>query len=200
MSGAARRELRQALDAAAVVSHTIAPYCDRVVVAGSARRGTADVGDLELVIIPKMQVGAPDLFGHFPDPAPTLPAVLATLPSVVSVPKCGPRYQQAVFSLAGQPAIQVDLFSATPDTFGYILMLRTGGADFSRWMVTARTQGGARPGYLMVRDGAVWRIGGGITALLPVPDEDALFRAWAMRPVPVAERHRGYAGDGRWFL
>jgi len=66
MSEVARRVslAEAAADAEAFVA-AVSPWCERIEVAGSVRRGKRDVGDVEYVVIPKFEeVPGPGLFGH----------------------------------------------------------------------------------------------------------------------------------------
>lgn len=42
-------------------------------------------------------------------------------------------------------SIKVDVFTATFRTWGYIFMLRTGPAEFSKWLVTELKKNGYKP-------------------------------------------------------
>ena len=90
----------------------------------------------------------------------------------------GDRYRKLVW--AGLP---VDLFTATPDTWGAIAVIRTGPAAFSQEWVTAIR----RYGYRM--EGGVVRDEGG--ALVPVPDEAAAFGLAGWAYLPARERGAG---------
>lgn len=139
MSTGTRLSLTQARAAAAELVMALHPACERIEVAGSIRRGKADVGDIELVAVPRL-VSAPEgLFGemranlltervdHIID---TGSGFLANHPTDR---KRGERYSKLWMALRG---IQVDLFSAAWDTFGLILLIRTGPADYSQRFVT----------------------------------------------------------------
>ena len=55
MGGETRWPLRQAAALARSLVTFLEPYCDRIEVAGSVRRQKADVGDIELVLVPKLE-------------------------------------------------------------------------------------------------------------------------------------------------
>ena len=44
-----------------------------------------------------------------------------------------------------QSSIKVDVFTAAPETWGYIYMIRTGPREFSKWVVTELKRKGYKP-------------------------------------------------------
>jgi DNA polymerase/3'-5' exonuclease PolX len=133
--------------AEAVLRH-LQPYCDRIEIAGSLRRNKLDVGDVELVCIPKQSeilffVQVLDQYEHVKG-------------------KATGKYIQIKAH-----GINVDIFMATEDNWGYIYAIRTGNADFSKRIVGTWLP---KHGY-QCKDGYVWRDGNKI----PVKDEKTLF-------------------------
>ena len=141
------------------------PHCERIEVAGSIRRRKAEVGDIEIVCIPKT-LEARDLLGnvnigtsyHFTE----------AVSKLGTRTKDGPAYKQIELDLG----YVLDLFITTPEKWGVIFTIRTGSADFSKWLVTPRKWGGALPSQYEVRDGRVWC---GFKAL-DTPEEIDFFR------------------------
>jgi DNA polymerase/3'-5' exonuclease PolX len=139
----------------------LSPYCERISIAGSVRRLKPEVHDIEIVARPSPAIARKNMFGEeylstnvFPD----------GLFNEWKVLKNGPRYKQ--FTLP--EGINFDLFLVLPPAqFGVILTIRTGPADFSRWIVTPKYNHGALPGDCRVQDGGVYRRGG----LLTMPEE-----------------------------
>lgn len=173
---------------AAELLDVLAPACERIQIAGSIRRRRADVGDVELVAVPTI-IGVPGLF----EPTgsvnrlwdlvnnligrPGEPKLLATH---LTDPKMGERYAKLRHPASG---LQVDLFTARPETFGLILLIRTGPADYSQWFVTeARRRG------FHVIEGELHRgsLGCGAIACerIPVPEERDVYAALRMAAVP----------------
>lgn len=101
-------------------------YCDRIEVAGSIRRGKPEIGDIEIVAIPKY--AETDLFGGL-----TGNHALDTLvwSNIGELTKGGHKYKQiALFE-----GINLDLFIVTPPAqFGVIYLIRTGPAAYSHKM------------------------------------------------------------------
>lgn len=148
---------------------TLRPYCEKIEIAGSIRRGKADVKDIEIVAEP-MLVRPLNLFG---DPGPWKSRLVDFLDrkddQFASPIKGDQKYRQ--YELPQE--IKLDLFMVTPPAqWGVIYAIRTGPAEYSRWLVTRRRSGGALPSYLQVRDGGVWRG----QELIPTPTERSFFQ------------------------
>jgi len=150
----------------------LAPQCARIEIAGSIRRRKTEVGDIEIVAEP---LPIMDLFGASNGHRDlTLP-----LPAI----KSGQRYKQ----YALPEGINLDLFVVLPPAeWGVIFALRTGGAEFSRRLVTAKRHGGYLPSIYIVRDGAVRRRDSG--EVVPTPDESDFFALLGLDLIPPQER------------
>ncbi len=99
------------------------PHCDRIEIAGSIRRKRPEVGDVELVCIPKKIPGG--LFGQDTEVCQGFVDAVNTWSAIKGSP--GGRYTQRV--LPG--GILLDLFIADEENWGYQLAIRTGSADYS---------------------------------------------------------------------
>jgi DNA polymerase/3'-5' exonuclease PolX len=143
----------------------------RIEIAGSLRRREQEVGDIELIAIPRPVV---NLFGE----ATGATYVDITLQEWgVELRKNGKKYKQFEFATAQGHWYQVDLFlQPDPATWGVNMLLRTGPDDFSARMVTPRSKRGFMPDSLRVQGARVWRG----SELLNTPDEQALFDLWEM--------------------
>lgn len=175
MSSGLKRPYAEARATAEEIVGLLQPFCVQIDIAGSVRRKKAMVSDIEIVAIPKPTL---DLFGQPLERTDVDWWLDDTLPQS-DVLKNGPRYKQFIYR-----DTQVDLFLATPMNYGYILMLRTGDADFSHRMVTLTTWGGFLPAGLRVDGGQVWRNGIAVS----VPDEETLFQLWGMAYIPPEQR------------
>lgn len=139
--------------------------CARIEIAGGVRRGKADVHDIEIIAIP-LFTPIRDLFGAVVSNENQLDAILLELETLTALKrrKGGEKFQQFEIGRWEEFAIQrpnqpfnLDLFLVTPPaSWGVQFVIRTGPADFSRWMVTKKTHGGALPDHCYVKDGAVW--------------------------------------------
>ena len=157
------------------------PACERIEIAGSLRRKQPEVGDIEIVAIPKYQT---DLFG---EQGEKLQVDLLLLGWPIRMHKNGSRYKQFDFCGSEGTPYTVDLFLVTPEAWGVQLLIRTGPASFSKKMVTQRMRGGWKPDYLFVRDGRVW---GRSSNDLPLntPEEQDVFDLWQMDYIEPEER------------
>lgn len=117
--------LEEGLKAAQEAVDVIAPYCDRVVIAGSIRRRCPAVNDLEIVCIPRVEGGG--FFGDIPTRSPEFVEAVNAWPAIRGKAEDG-RYTRRIMP-AGE---ELDLFITDPDRWGLILAIRTGSAEFSR--------------------------------------------------------------------
>ena len=160
----------------------VRPYCERVEIAGSLRRKKTEVGDIEICCIPNVEARHEyDLFGNLIKSTSRLEQYLADNFAAV---KDGPHYKQ--IPLEG---INLDLFITSPEQWGVIFAIRTGSADFSRWLVTWRRNGGALPSNMFVREGRLCLVSGP----LETPEEADFFRLIGLDFIPPEERI-----EGRW--
>jgi DNA polymerase (family X) len=117
----------------------LAPFADRIEVAGSLRRGKSVVGDIDLVVIPK-QVTEQDLFGT------------TGVTRNVTWKEIDRRATADGWTLLRAGAeivswttkgVQVDVFWTTHEHWGTALMQRTGSKEHNIWLSNyAVIQGG----------------------------------------------------------
>lgn len=159
--------LIQAQTLAGKILATLSPGCQRVEIAGSIRREKAEIGDIEIVAIPRPAL---DLFGQPIGSA--LDTVLADLlhaGRLVRGDKNGENYKN--FFVPSVEGLKLDLFITSPECWGVIFTIRTGSADFSRRLVTQSGKSGLLPNDLRVSGGRIWR---GLDAL-ETPEEADVF-------------------------
>ena len=115
----------------------LAPACQRIEVAGSVRRGRQDVGDIELLCVPRFQVQR-DLFGQPVEKVSLLDRRCLELvrsghldyrPNKAGALTFGPMNKLLLHQGTGIP---VDVFTATTENWGMFLFVRTGPAGFIR--------------------------------------------------------------------
>ncbi len=165
---------RQAIAIANSVISALAGGCARIEVAGSLRRESSMVGDIEIVAVPLPIL---DLFGE-----PQEKTQVDLRLDILGIPrfKDGAKYKQ--FVLQGT---QVDLFlQPDPSTWGVNFLLRTGSAEFAKRMVTRQEWGGLMPNEYSVHDARVWRG----PVVLETPEEEDVFRLWDMDWIEPKER------------
>lgn len=139
--------LAVARDVAAQLVAYLKPNCKRIAVAGSIRRCRLEIGDIEIVCIPKVELY--DLTD----------AWLSAGVICHREPRCwGNRLRSFRLNVKNlEESVQVDLFlQPDPATWGVNMLLRTGSAEFSRKMVTKRSQGGFMPDHFKIYDARVW--------------------------------------------
>lgn len=135
----------QALLLANNILANMSPYCERVEIAGSVRRGKDEVKDIELVAIPK--VGEPEgLFGDLPgrnllfDWAEKVKAEkrMRWIKPNTSEIEDWPLNASGKYWRGLHPAtnVKLDLFLVTAESWGPQMLIRTGPADFSEAIVT----------------------------------------------------------------
>lgn len=142
-------KLAQAKKIAAKYLMALAPYCERISVAGSIRRERPEVKDIEIVCVPKEVKTARDLFSDQSIRHPKFLEVINSLKRIKGTAE-GKYTQQRL-----PEGINLDLFMVTKETWGLQLAIRSGSAEFSH-MVLAR--GWTSLGYKSC-DGILWKDG-----------------------------------------
>ena len=118
----------------------LADSCGRIEIAGSVRRQVFEVGDIELLCIPK--AGAVDLFGE-PVASESLldqrcrelidQGLLTPRPNKLGATTIGPLNKLLLHPATG---IGVDVFATSAENWGMAMMVRTGPVGFNvRMMV-----------------------------------------------------------------
>ena len=165
MSDGIKMELHRAEKIANKYIEVLSPYCEpgRCVVAGSVCRKKPEVGDLEIVCIPKLyETYNNELFGE---------SIWATHPGFVNEVnklqkvKGEPtgKYTQRILP----EGINLDLFMANKDNWGYILAIRIGPDGYSKYLANTWKKNG----FLGI-DGDLTLNG----EIIPVREERDLFR------------------------
>jgi DNA polymerase (family X) len=124
-------QLQKAQVLAEKVRVALEPLCEKVVVAGSIRRQKAEVNDIDIVALPKaIDQPSPLGFGaavHLDASAVwMLPFPMALKKAGLKIEISGPELIRCSFVDGG---FQVDVYRARPETWGVILLIRTGSKD-----------------------------------------------------------------------
>lgn len=137
-----RFPLSEALDVARFIQAALENFCERIQIVGSIRRQKPDVGDIELLYIPKL-VRAPDpndMFGTIDlDLANQridyllADGTLSKRPNINGVFAWGQQNKLAIHNASGIP---VDLFATTPEKWFVALVIRTGGKETNLKLTT----------------------------------------------------------------
>ncbi len=192
MSGKTKHPLAVMEEVAAELVGILGPHCARLEVGGSIRRRKAECSDIELVAIPLVieHERPSGLFELEIVKEDQLALVCESL--FDRLDERGRSLWEKRLDTNGRPAwgalhkrarwrdFAVDLFCATPANFGWIMVLRTGPAEFSHRLVTERRKGGCMPEWMQGRGGAL--MSGGVA--VPTPTEDAVFLALGIDYVP----------------
>jgi DNA polymerase (family 10) len=103
--------LEEAKSIAERVNETLAPYCERIEIAGSIRRAKPVVNDIDIVLIEK------------PDAALVMSSLLFGM-GIVKMN--GPEIKRVYLP---EDNITVDIYIATPATWATLLLIRTGSKE-----------------------------------------------------------------------
>lgn len=160
---------------ASVCKH-LAPHCEKIEVAGGVRRGnTKDLTTIDMVAISKMEM-QPNIFMQM-QPAGR-DRLFRHIRQTYDVQEGGKDGQkQVTFKVLDSVAVRVSL--ATPETWGYILALKTGPEGLSRALMIKLKKAGYEPeGGRLLKD----------RKTVPVPIEQAVFAMAGVRYVNPAMR------------
>lgn len=141
---------------AAAVRDELAPACELIEVAGSIRRHQRTIGDIEIVMIPKLGALFPDA-GDRSLAGTQLEDTLRRLEHegrFKGVLTGGDKHRRYELARAGD--MQLDLYMTTLECWPVIFAIRTGSAQFSKALVTTRDKGGFLPHGHQVREGRVY--------------------------------------------
>jgi DNA polymerase/3'-5' exonuclease PolX len=179
MSEGARIPRIDALALADQLVILIGPYCERIQILGSLRRLRPDVGDIELLTIPRL-VDRVDMFGLPTGDEDCLfdrcvellaKGIFQHRPDKHGRPAFGFKYKRLSYE-----EVALDLFSVLPPAqWGVLSVIRTGSAEFSHRLVTPVEQGGWMPRGMYCRDGALWDATSG--SAFETPEEEHVFAA-----------------------
>ena len=141
-----RYPLAEAKAIASELEALLAPCCERIIIAGSIRRGKATVGDIELLYIPRTAERQLDMFArHTVSLVDELldslvfSGVLCRRLSVKGTPAWGAKNKLAAHVNTGIP---VDFFATTERDWHNALVCRTGPTECTMRIATeARSRG-----------------------------------------------------------
>lgn len=141
----------------------LAPHCWRIEIAGSIRREKAEVGDIEIVCIPKMErVG---LFGE-------MERVVGFGLEVNRWEHLKGHVSDKYIQRLLPEGVKLDLFTATAGNWGLILAIRTGSADFSHNVLA---KGWVKAGYHSKGGMLTRKDAAGAAECLEIREESELF-------------------------
>jgi len=164
MTGKTRHPRAAALAVVRELLPVLTPCCERIIVAGSLRRGRAEVGDVEILFIPRHEERQIDLVTRaLVDLAGEASAmllesgVLAKREGEAGHTGWGPKNKLAVHVTSGIP---VDLFTATPENWWNYLVCRTGPKESNTRIAAAAQARGwkwspYKPGFIHEASGEI---------------------------------------------
>jgi len=171
-----------ALKYAEQIEAWLLPYCERVAIAGSVRRRRPVCNDIDLVIIPRF-IEDRDMFGTVTS---RKSAVWDFLDRYIMdsggraswiTGRENPDGRNYLIQL---PKCQLDIFQATPDTWGTLLLCRTGSKEHNIWLAQrAKTLGGHWNPYRYLM------LGG---HPVDVRSEEPIYHALGVNFIPPAKR------------
>jgi DNA polymerase (family 10) len=132
-------KLQEAEDYAARVCRAIEPFCQRFEVVGSIRRRRPDVNDVDIVAVPRLKTAEGTPFGSEGFAWAQIPKILGKRLNAaivrkgdelicITLPDGTPEnVDRGPFSLFGK--YQVDIYRSSEETWGVLLLIRTGSKD-----------------------------------------------------------------------
>lgn len=146
--------LEKAKKIAIEAGNKLLPYCDRLNIAGSIRRGKSEVHDIEIVCQPKrVKTGQKDLFGEDTTKEEIHGLFVQNVNSLGKILKGKPdgRMMQIELKTDTFPkTIVLDLFIPQPDDYYRQFAIRTGSADYSAKVIAG---GWRKLGWVGTADG-----------------------------------------------
>jgi len=126
-------ELSEARFLADTIIAKLIPVCERTCIAGSIRRQKPEPKDIDIVVIPK-RIPVTDLFGDVigDEPIPEFIKVVSQWPKIKGE-------ATGKYTVRDVNGIHLELSIARPENWGFLVMIRTGSAEFShkiakRWV------------------------------------------------------------------
>jgi DNA polymerase/3'-5' exonuclease PolX len=166
----------------------LTPYCFRLEVAGSIRRGKAEVGDIDIVAMAKpVTVPSPLGVGNVTYNESKIWKDL--IPAKLK--KCGLKVEasgQELLRCTFLDGFQVDIYRARPETWGVILLVRTGGKEHNVKLCTLARSKGLK---LSASEGLVAQ--GGFGQILASRSEEEIFSALGLAYVEPKDREVQFA-------
>jgi len=139
------------------------PHCDRIQIAGSIRRQKREVGDIEIVCIPRKIEVDQDLFTKEKVNCNEFVEIIDSFEKVKGDAVKG-KYMQRILP----EGIKVDIFTCARDNWGLIYAIRTGSAKFSHHVLASTW---VKLGYHS-KNGYLWS---GLS-MIPLHEEKDLFK------------------------
>jgi len=183
---------KQAYTFTAWILEYIRPACEKAEIGGSLRRMKEDVHDAEIVCkpstaIPRVEFGQ-KIYKTLLDRVLDNLEFDGALHKIKGADKMKQyrtgRWQEFGYEPPLNP-FMLELWICTPPaSWGVLYMIRTGPAEFSRYMVTQKSKGGALPNEYHVDQGAIWKE----QERVEIPDEQTYFDLCGMKYIAPEKR------------
>ncbi len=158
MSQGPRLPLHQAHNLATRIAAELEQYCQRIIIVGSIRRQRPNVGDIELVVIPKFM---PSLLPDVPGESLLDMALTTWLKSgrLIQANRGETFKQFFIPHLHGQGLnFKLEINVSSPERWAVEVAIKTGSTAFSKQLVTKRSKGGLLPSDCRITEGwQIWR-------------------------------------------
>lgn len=164
-------KLEAAREIVTAMVEILRPYCEKIEIGGSIRRGKPEVKDAEIVAIPKTS------FLSFTDELVTSGAVEKALYGETKTTRWGDKYRGMLYR-----DLKIELFLTDVDSWGYIWWLRTGPGDANTFIMQWLKW---KQAPIQAKDGAWWRLE---THRLRIATEEDMFGLLKMPYIAPAER------------
>jgi DNA polymerase/3'-5' exonuclease PolX len=152
-----RIPLARATNLAERIINDLSAVCEpgRCVAAGSLRRLRPDVGDIELVVIPRFALS---LIADVPGVSLLELELNAWVQQgrLLKAGKNGGELLKKYYLPALDYTFKLEINISSPDRWPVELAIKTGSAEFSHRLVTHRAHGGYLPGHCKIKDG--WQV------------------------------------------
>ena len=117
-------KLQEAEALAFKILQVIEPCCERVAIAGSVRRRRPEVHDIDIVVIPK-----PFMWGRIPILMRSELGAIQGIAGPELIRMYVPFLTSCPYQDNSERRVQVDFYAARPETWGVLLLIRTGSTD-----------------------------------------------------------------------
>ena len=126
-------DLQEAEKIATQVKAAVETHCERIEVAGSIRRQKSKVHDIDFVVVTKNDA--------------EWQKINEKLKKLKAKPNCSGNSVIKAFLPCQNGLFQVDFYRAKPETFGILLLVRTGSAEHNVWLAGCAISKGMRIKY-----------------------------------------------------
>jgi DNA polymerase (family 10) len=168
--------LKEAQTTAEQIKTAVAPYCDKIEIAGSIRRQKTIVHDIDFVTVTKTDA--------------EWQKITEELKHMKAKPNCQGNSVIKALLPTQNGLFKVDFYRAQPSTFGIHLLIRTGSAEHNMWLAGYAISKGMRLKYSegLIKD----------TSAIAGETEQGVFEALGL-PCPVPSQREIVDNQPMWM-